>query len=266
MKKKLLIAIPAGLVALLVIAFGVYFLVDGYGHLITMVASVDRVDMMQEGWYTHEDGTVLPYRIYVPESDEPLPLVLHLHGGGGRGDCNRGHAGRNSIMQTLLSEQNRQDFPAIVLAPQCPPYPYRWAGEQNVMQAVMGLLEDIIETHDVDAARVYIAGYSLGGQGTWAMLAEFPDFFAAAVPVCGWYDPERAPLIAHIPIWVFHGAHDRIVDVQGSRDMVAALEAAGSTSVIYTEYRTEGHSSWQRAWREPELFPWMFAQVRAEII
>jgi hypothetical protein len=43
--------------------------------------------------------------------------------------------------------------------------------------------------------------------------------------------------------------------------MVENLRALGSP-VRYTEYPDVGHESWNRAYAEPELFPWLLAQKR----
>ena len=61
------------------------------------------------------------------------------------------------------------------------------------------------------------------------------------------------------PVWVFHGGADDTVPVTESRQMVAALKAAGG-NVRYTEYPGVKHDSWDTAYAEPDLFPWLLAQ------
>ena len=46
-----------------------------------------------------------------------------------------------------------------------------------------------------------------------------------------------------------------------SRDMVKALEAVGG-NIKYTEYPEEGHLIGDRVYNEPELFPWLFSQIK----
>jgi len=214
--------------------------------------------------YRHPDDTTLPYRIYVPEdydAAEKYPLVLFLHGSGERGDDNRAQTKKNTVMQTLLNEENLAKYPCVVLAPQCPEDLW-WAGDDDDNTGeLMGLLEQTKAAYSIDDNRVYITGISMGGYGTWGMLTAYPDYFAAAVPVCGGWEPEDASLFKHVPIWAFHGARDKAVRPENSRDMVKALELTGG-NVRYTEYPKEKHQSWEKAWREPELFEWMFAQVR----
>ena len=67
--------------------------------------------------------------------------------------------------------------------------------------------------------------------------------------------------MAPVPVWAFHGADDKTVPVQLSRDMTAALTKAGGT-VKYTEYPGVGHDSWTKAFADPELWTWLFAQKK----
>src|SRR5690606_14876220 len=66
-------------------------------------------------------GDTLPYRILYPEGYNPAaeyPVLFFLHGAGERGNDNEmqlTHGG-----QLFLNDTVRQDFPAIVVFPQCP--------------------------------------------------------------------------------------------------------------------------------------------------
>ncbi len=60
-------------------------------------------------------------------------------------------------------------------------------------------------------------------------------------------------------IWAFHGERDEAVSVERSRRMIEAVRRAGGRPK-YTEYEREGHVVWDRAFREPELLPWVFTQ------
>lgn len=57
----------------------------------------------------------------------------------------------------------------------------------------------------------------------------------------------------------FHGALDPTVPVQGTRDMVAALEQAGA-DVTYTEYENKGHDVWTAAFNSQGLLEWLFSK------
>ena len=70
---------------------------------------------------------------------------------------------------------------------------------------------------------------------------------------------ETARRIGKTAVWIFHGADDPAVPVEESRKMAEALKAAGG-NVKYTEYPGTGHESWNKAYAEPDLFPWLLQQ------
>ena len=123
------------------------------------------------------------------------------------------------------------------------------------------MLDEVIRDYGGDARRVYVTGQSMGGVGTWGLIAAHPDRFAAAVPVCGIWNAADAEKMKSVPVWAFHGADDTTVPVAGSRDMITALKAAGAAPK-YTEYAGVGHSSWPLAYATTEMWDWMFAQNR----
>ena len=264
--KKLLIIIPLALLLICAIAIGVMYFTIGRGGVVSILSSVRlRTDMMQAAQYEAPDGFTLPYRVYVPkhmDEAQRYPVVLFLQGAGHSGTDNRQQTAAFGVMHVLLSPKNRAKYPCILIAPQAPDG-HGWSDEL-VTPALMGILEQTAADYPVDSARIYVTGLSMGGFGTWGMLAAYPDYFAAGAPICGGWDVEDAPLLRDIPIWAFHGAKDPVVDTDLTRNMVKALEDAGSTRIKYTEYPNEGHWSWGRAYYEPALYEWMFAQTKAE--
>lgn len=232
-------------------------------------------EIMQEHTHTDSDGTALPYRLYVPEdydSSKDYPVLLVLHGAGERGTDNKKHINVNVDIINRIINSNNSDYDCIIVAPQCAE-DFQWVDTDwskgsydqskvaisKYLKATYSLLNEIKSSYSVDSNRLYITGLSMGGYGTWDFITRYPDLFAAAIPVCGAGDPTKAEVIKHMPIWVFHGDADSVVPVQGSRDMVDALEALDSP-VRYTEYEGVGHDCWNNAYAETELLSWLFAQ------
>ena len=201
-----------------------------------------------------DDGYTLKYRWNAPREiveGEQYPLVLCLHGAGGSTQAPR-----------ALSK--RTETPCFVFAPSVSTKEFSWTGKRKKgIPYVFEALDAFLEIHPIDPNRIYVTGQSMGGQGTWGALALRPEFFAAAVPVCGGWKTSDAMRLKDVPIWVFHGAEDRTVPVKYSRDMVKALREAGG-SPKYTEYPGVKHNSWSKAYETEELWEWMFAQRRAE--
>jgi predicted peptidase len=127
----------------------------------------------------------------------------------------------------------------------------------------LAAIESLRREFNIDAARLYIVGVSMGGHGVWEAVIKYPQTFAAAVPICAAGDPSKASQICRLPVWCFHGAADTIVKVDFARQMIAALRQAGGNPK-YTEYPGVGHDSYRRAFQEAELLPWLFAQRRSQ--
>jgi len=221
-------------------------------------------------------GTDLPYRIYLPEDWETkkYPLVISLHGARHVGNDNVSHVTfAPEMMEDII---NSEEYQAIIIAPQCGSghqwVDFPWSkGSYSIeevkiskyLSAVRELIDEMIDTRNVDTDRIYVTGRSMGGYGTWDLILRFPELFAAAVPICGGGDPSAAERIKDLPIWFFHGDKDPTVPVRAAREMADALEAVGSTVYYYYEYPGVDHYSWEPAFKEPLLLPWLFSQTKA---
>jgi predicted peptidase len=133
------------------------------------------------------------------------------------------------------------------------------AEPSKYMQLTISLLDKIESSFPIDPKRIYVTGLSMGGFGSWDIIARLPNKFAAAAPVCGGGDTETATLIKQIPIWIFHGSTDKVVKASRSSDMYEALKKVGG-NVKYAEYKDVGHDSWKPAYAEPDFLKWMFGQ------
>jgi predicted esterase len=219
----------------------------------------------------------LPYRLFVPtgySEARRYPLIVFLHGSGSNGTDNLRQL--TPSVGVLLGRAQSVE-PAFVLVPQAPegdkwvsgsvgpPFRnYRQAdrAQSPAAQLVLIGMDELLVRYAIDPDRIYLTGASAGGAGTWDLITRNgTGRFAAAIPVTGANDPSRAPVIARLPIWAFHGAEDDLSPVENAREMVGNLRALGSP-VKYTEYPGVGHDSWGPAYAEPQLFPWLFAQRR----
>lgn len=203
-------------------------------------------------------GQSVPYLLWVPGEDdeprdEPLPLLLFLHGAGERGGDLRDVA-RHGVPAEI---ERGRDLPFVALSPQCPPGQW-WTQRTDLLAA---LVDAEIDRLPVDPDRVYLTGMSMGGYGAWNLAIERPHRFAAMAPVCGGGNPARVRRIAHLPVWAFHGTADRVVPFHESKIMVAALEAAGG-DVRLTAYEGVGHDSWTQTYANPELYRWFLSHHR----
>ena len=219
--------------------------------------------------YISVSGDTLNYRQLVSDYDSKnkYPLVIFLHGSGERGNDNESQLKWG--VGNFALPKNMKMYPSIVIAPQCPKN-MRWGNfsEKDMslkpsptkpMKILIELINEIMLKLPVDTNRIYITGLSMGGFGTYDAITRHPNLFAAAVPICGGGDITKAVSIAHIPIWIFHGALDTTVSPILSQVMVKALTEAGANPG-FTQYPQTGHFSWIPAYSDPMMMQWLFSQ------
>jgi predicted peptidase len=224
------------------------------------------------------EGTEYKYQVFVPENwkpDKKWPIILFLHGSGERGDD--GLVQTDEGIGTAIRE-DRGRFPAVVVMPQC--RKKLWWNQPPMDEVAIKALEAATKEFHGDADRTYLTGLSMGGYGTWFLAGKYPGRFAALIVICGGaVRPEQARLqttatdaapykqiaekVGKTPVWMFHGADDDRVPVTESRRMYAAMKALGG-EVHYTEFPGVKHPSWDKAYDDPKLFPWLFSKSLTE--
>ncbi len=252
-----------------------------------------------------QDG--LHYLLRTPTTPAPVaghPLLLFLHGRGESGPADGSNlqlAGFHGPLKVVEKGPDGPGLPAevlksfIIFNPQCQDSPDSWA---NHLEHLVSLLDEVsaMQTLSVDPAAIYLTGVSMGGVGTWALAAAYPNLFAAIVPICGGalfhtggnYETmtaaERKALpavqaadmagLVGMPCYIFHGARDG-----GARGSLAVYEAltaaeaeAGQPSLvrmaIYPQTedthhtRSSFHDSWTQTYEHAGLYEWMLEQRR----
>jgi len=207
----------------------------------------------------------LNYLLYLPDEygkdpQQEWPLILYLHGANEKG--NNLEALKEQPLPETLEE--RVDFPFIVVSPQLLPDFNDWS---DVIDSLNILLDEIQDTVTVDSQRVYLTGISMGGAGTWQFVLQYPQRFAALVPVAGYYldegwtVPSNLCALRAIPVWEFHGGQDGNVPLYGAEILVEAFNACGG-QIQFTVYPDADHEeTWRQAYADPELYAWLLSQT-----
>lgn len=222
----------------------------------------------------------LPYRILLPlnyDASKKYPLVYFLHGAGERGNDNEAQLTHGSAL--FLRDSIREKYPAIVVFPQCPSnsfwsnvkfsfdsvaqkreFIFQSEGDPTIaMDMAQKLLKKLIKNYPANKKKIYVAGLSMGGMGTFEIVRRNPKLFAAAMPICGGGEPATASRLTNVKWWVFHGDEDAVVPPGYSNTMVDALKAVNA-DVIFSLYPGVNHNSWDNAFAEPTFMSWLFAQ------
>ena len=242
--------------------------------LLLIAFAANAQNNFEKKTFETKEGQILPYRILLPKdykAGKKYPLVVVLHGAGERGTDNEAQMkyGKNVFLDSL----NRINFQSIVIFPQCPKESY-WSSVKINRSTVpttfifdysapinwpLQAVIDLVQSMKRDKKRTYIMGLSMGGMGTMEAVSRFPKLFAAASPICGGADLSYVNQYAkRVPLWVHHGDADIVVPVRHSRELVKAVQDLG-VEIKYSEYPGVNHNSWDNAFKQADLLPWLFS-------
>ena len=209
------------------------------------------------------ESITLPHLVTLPpnydrEPEREWPLLVFLHGDQTCGD----DLERVREVGPHREITEGRTFPTIVVSPQCP------AGSCWLPEQILDLVDEIVATYHVDADRIYLTGFSMGGYGTWVTAITAPGRFAAIAPLCGTpgaaastpaAQTEALARILHLPIWAFQGARDPACSPAAHQATIAMLTALGAQP-RYTLYPDAAHDIWTRTYADPELYEWLLRQ------
>ena len=194
------------------------------------------------------------YMISLPDSYDGktrYPLLVALHGAGERGDS-EAQLSIHGVPRYFGQNAEHGGIRAVTLSPQCP------VGDiwSNFPAVIMELILHIAQRENVDTDRISITGLSMGGFGTWSVLAQYPRFFSAAAPICGggvsWYINTQTPIRA------FHGDKDNVVPLVYSQLMVDAVNSRGGSATLQV-FEGCDHASWVPAYEQTDVLSWLVA-------
>jgi dienelactone hydrolase len=239
-------------------------------------------DVHKRTFISDIDGSVQYYAVRpaLDHSESPARpgLFLSLHG-----------AGVEALGQAACYSD--RDWGLVVAPTNRRPYGFDWEdwGRLDALE----VLNLAMRQFDVDPARVYLTGHSMGGHGVWQIGATFPDRFAAIAPSAGWIsfwsysgaqrfenatpieqiltratNPSDTLALAdnylHYGVYVLHGEADDNVPVEQARTMRRRL---GEYHPDFAYYERPGAGHW---WGKecvdwPPLFAFLHDHTRASI-
>lgn len=240
--------LPASLCVLLVVVAGCS---------VSSASSRDSLGFVETS-FTDKNGDTYTYLVYLPydfKLGQKRPLLLFLNG-----------VGENGVDGYWTLENNfgievwemKRSFPFVCAIPQCPK-DERWEGD--TLQRAIEFAEQVEINYGTDQDRMYITGVSEGGRGVWNAIEQYPDKFAAALPLCGTPSVENVPQVAGsgVPIWNHYNEKDEPELVDANRKVRTELLEAGA-SPLFSEYQAKGHNCWDRVYRSTPVYQWLLEQ------
>jgi poly(3-hydroxybutyrate) depolymerase len=207
------------------------------------------------------DGQLVPYRVYIPtnyDKSRKYPLVVLLHGAGGdETNFLEGYGG----LFPKLAEQRGYILASVNGRGPLSGYRKENGGEQDVLDVT-----DLMKARfNIDPARVYLGGHSMGGGGTWTVGLKYADRFAGLIPIAGTNAMVAPALEAQmksgkrLPVIIVCGGKDALVAVAGCRTVSEKAKAIDAP-VTYKEYPAGDHLS-VVPMSVPDIYDWLDAQA-----
>lgn len=221
----------------------------------------------------------LPFRLFKPEiqpnstqvtKNNHKQLLVFLHGSGERGSDNEAQLKHGRIFFERLAQENN----TLVLVPQCPEklswhngysktskrgrtycYPKK-IKPNRVLDLLERLVDSVAQAENIAPSNLLIGGLSMGGMGTLELLRRRSQYYKRAFVICGGAHRKVARQIGDTPIWFFHGQEDEIVLPKYAQRLFRKLKRNGRET-IFTLYPGINHNSWDLAFKEQELIPWL---------
>src|SRR5688572_6507541 len=144
----------------------------------SIAQEIDYKGFPQWKWQK-QDST--EYYLYTPsnlKSGEVYPIALFLHG-----CCGSSYKAtlRNTVDPPARMWHNfganTQKVPTYIISPATS------RGWRQHIENLKDVIDDLVKNHQGDPKRIYISGFSMGGDGTIAFIEKYPDLFAAALPM-----------------------------------------------------------------------------------
>ncbi len=180
-------------------------------------------------------------------------LWISLHGGGGAPKRVNDQQWENQKKLYTVEE-------GVYLAPRAPTNNWNLWHEAHIDRLFTRLIEDLIVLEDVNPDRVYVLGYSAGGDGVYQLGPRMADAWAAAAMMAG--HPNGVPLLSlrNVPFALQVGANDaaynRNTVAKEYGDQLSKLKQGDPKGYEHFVKIHEGKGHWMNL-EDKAALPWM---------
>ena len=185
-------------------------------------------------------------------------LFISMHGGG-----NAPAALNDSQWQNQI--RLYQPPSSIVVAPRAPTNDWDLWHKDHIDPLFTRLIEDAIVLEGVNPNRVYLMGYSAGGDGCYQLAPRMADHWAAAAMMAG-HPGDSSPLpLRNLPFTIHVGALDAAYhrnEIAGQwGQKLDALEKDDPQGYVHWVHVHAGRPHWMNL-EDAEAIPWMMRYTR----
>lgn len=199
------------------------------------------------------DSMKLWWTVYGERPADGRSLWISLHGGGGTPPEVNDQQWRNQMRLYTPSE-------GVYVAPRSPVDAWDMWCQQPIDSMYRVLIRTMIAHYDVNPDKVYLLGYSAGGDGVWRMAPRMADHWAAASMMAGHPGDVRLENLLNTPFMIWCGANDFAYDrnkLDRERGLqMDSLQRACPDGYVHETHIMEGKGHWMDR-EDAAALPWM---------
>lgn len=190
------------------------------------------------GWVEAHESR-LTARVFAPDAEGPLPVVLVFHG---YGDPENLLSYRTAVAWAEPEQQAVR--PCTVIAPVINTTFYgSEIARSRIYEGIKSHIDGLVEAGVADPARIYVMGNSFGGMASFEIAEQYPGYFAAILALCPALNysingTARLSTLTDIPVTIAQAEGDETIPSEVGRRAAEALMAAGNDNVtlrLYTD-------------------------------
>ena len=174
----------------------------------------------------------LAWRVREGKAPEGRPLFISLHGGGG--------APAELNDQQWQNQQLLYETDGVYLCPRAPFNTWDLHFRPESDQFYRRIIAMMVANYDVNPNRVYLMGYSAGGDGVWRLAPRMADVWAAASMMAGHPGDVSLSNLYNLPFMIWCGEQDYAYE-RNQRCAERIAEMDSLHRVHPDGYRFEGH-------------------------
>jgi poly(3-hydroxybutyrate) depolymerase len=196
-------------------------------------------------------------KLYGEAEEGERRLFISMHGGGGAPERVNTRQWNNQIKLYVPKE-------GWYVAPRAPTDTWNLWHEGHIDALFSRLIEDMVANHGVDPNKVYLMGYSAGGDGVYQLAPRLADRFGAASMMAGHPNDATADGLYNLPFLIYMGGKDAAykrneVAAEWGKKLEALQKKHGGYDHKVTIYPELGH--WMEK-KDAEAVPWMAGKSR----
>ena len=193
------------------------------------------------------------YKIYGQKPKDGWSLYISLHGGGAVSTAKNDQQWKNQL--NLYKPKQ-----GIYIAPRAPTDTWNLWHREPLDKLIRKLIKTAIVAKGVNPNKVYLLGYSAGGNGVYRLATRLADYFAASSAMAG-HPGGVSPLnLYNLPFAIHVGQYDngykRNVKAREWHKKLSDLQALDKNGYIHKVKLHEGKGHWMDL-QDKEAIPWM---------